>query len=466
MKRTLLVLLLPLAAHAQLALFSFDGTTETPVGATYNYGPVANGNTKAVRFRIFNNATSGTVVYLPSASGAGFSITAVNGTLPYTIPPVSSPLNFLEFTVSFSAGAPATYSASLQITGPAITTISILLLATSTPGPVLTGIPPGCSPDGSGGISFAAVTIGGQGLCNFSLSNPNSVPVVISSIAVTGASFSILGANPAPVTLAPGAATTFTLQLKPQCGTAIYSGSLSINTASYALSGNGITPSLPAPALTFDAQTFSSMEQHTLSISLPSPSVCGASGNVNLTFTPAANLPDDFTIVFVSRSSRSLPFTVSPGSSQVLLDGNASVTFATGSTTGSIAFTLSGPSISGAPPSSSFPIAPAAIYLDSATASNQILGQLNITVIGYDNTYSAGKMSFTFFDASGNTIGSAIAADFTANFQTFFSGQQQGSTFLMRVSFPIQGNQTLVAKVQATLVNSAGQTQTGSLTFQ
>lgn len=87
-------------------------------------------------------------------------------------------------------------------------------------------------------------------------------------------------------------------------------------------------------------------------------------------------------------------------------------------------------------------------------------------VIGFDNTYSAGKMSFTFVDASGNTIGSPITADFTSNFQSFYAGQQSGSTFLIRVSFPVEGNQTLVAKVTATLINSAGQTQTANLTFQ
>ena len=114
----------------------------------------------------------------------------------------------------------------------------------------------------------------------------------------------------------------------------------------------------------------------------------------------------------------------------------------------------------------SFSIAPTAIVIDTATASNQRLGELDVEVIGYDNTFSIGKMSFTFLDASGNMIGAPIAADFTSNFQSFFAGQQMGSTFLIRVSFPVTGNQTQVAKVQATLINTAGQAQTGSLTFQ
>ena len=42
-----------------------------------------------------------------------------------------------------------------------------------------------------------------------------------------------------------------------------------------------------------------------------------------------------------------------------------------------------------------------------------------IVVIGYDNTYTAGSMSFTFYDANSNVIGpGAIPANFTAAFRT------------------------------------------------
>ena len=61
---------------------------------------------------------------------------------------------------------------------------------------------------------------------------------------------------------------------------------------------------------------------------------------------------------------------------------------------------------------------------------------------------------------------SAITADFTAQFKSFYSGGNGGSSFLMRVSFPVTGTQTQVATVQATLTNSAGQALTGPLTFQ
>jgi hypothetical protein len=44
------------------------------------------------------------------------------------------------------------------------------------------------------------------------------------------------------------------------------------------------------------------------------------------------------------------------------------------------------------------------------------MGQLNIEVVGFDNTYSAGPMTFTFFDTTGKPIGSPVSVDFTAQF--------------------------------------------------
>jgi hypothetical protein len=469
--RIALLILAPLVASGQLTLFTSDGTNETAVGGIYDFGPVASGSTSSVRFRVRNTGNSVVTVtpVVNNGQPSFFSIASISGANPCTGP---NALVCVEFTIAFQAPAQTqtnSYSAPLQVASPSANPINVLLVATAAPAPTLTGFPPGCSANGTTGIAFANVNIGSQGLCNFSLLNANTVPIVISTLTVTGdAAFRGPQNVQTPLTLAPNQAATFTLQFQPRCGTVSYAGTLAIDSRTYSLSGTGITPSLPTPAFHFDASSFSSMEQHTLTLTLPSAAVCGGSGNVNLAFTPSVNVPDDSTIVFVTRTSRSLGFTVKAGSTQVSIDSQASAVFATGSTAGTISFTVTGaqPAVAGSAPAASFNIAPKAIVIDTATASNQRLGELEVTVIGYDNTFSIGKMSFTFFDASGNTIGTPIAADFTSNFQSFFAGQQIGSTFLMRVSFPVTGTQTQVAKVQATLTNNAGQVQTGSLTFQ
>ena len=118
MTRVVLIFLLaPLAAHAQLALFSVNGTTETPVGASYSLGQVAAGNSKSVRFRARNSGAAAIPITNLGISGYEFIITS-----PPTPPPNIAPGNFLDIYIQFSGGPPASYSANFQINN-----ISVLL---------------------------------------------------------------------------------------------------------------------------------------------------------------------------------------------------------------------------------------------------------------------------------------------------------------------------------------------------
>jgi hypothetical protein len=462
MKLLMLLAFSPALALAQLALVTYDGTNTSPVGATYNFGTIAAGDTQSVVFRVVNNSTSPMVVQAPAVSGFGFTITAVNGTTPYSIPPAPSPLNFLAFTVQFTGSLVASYSASLQVAG-----ISTILLATVVPAPSLTIFPPCTGNNSTGAIQFGSLQNGTVHLCNLSVQNSNAQPLVISKISVTGA-FQGSNIQTLPVTLAPGQATTFVIQVTPSCGTTAIQGALVVNTRSYPITGSGLDPLLPKPSITFDAQTFASGEQHALTMTLPSPAVCAVNGLVNLTFVPKVNgaVSDDAAVEFLAGSTRTLPFRTSANSTQVSINGQSSAMFQTGTTAGKITFTLSQAQING-DPTTSVVIPPATISLEGATASNQRTGELDVAVEAYDNTYSAGSMSFTFFDSSGKMIGSPMNADFTSQFKSYFVQQQNtGSAFLMRVSFPVGGNQALVGTVMATLTNAAGQVQTGSLTFQ
>src|SRR5580692_6467695 len=214
-----LLALLPAAANAQLSLFTFDGTTETPVAATYNYPTISAGSTESVRFRVFNTTTSPVTISTLTVAGAGFSPPAINGTLPYLIPPAPSSLNFLEFTVRFTGTIVASYSANLQVNG-----ISALLLAAVQPGPVITP---------SFGCVFSAVVMGTSGTCSFSLENPGTQPLPI-LLTVTGSS-AFQGPQGSRAPLNPSETRPFTITFTPMCGTALYSGSLAINGQAFAL---------------------------------------------------------------------------------------------------------------------------------------------------------------------------------------------------------------------------------------
>ncbi len=458
--RAAILLWIPVSAMAQITLMSVSGTTETAVGSSYSFGSVAAGASASVQFRAHNLGTTPVVITTLAVSGSGFSVSAVNGTVPYTVPPLPSPIAYLQFTVTFSGPTPASYSANLQVNN-----LSVILTATAVTPPTL-NVLTGCAPTTkNNGVDFGNVQIGSTRFCNFSLVNPTNSPMTIASISLTGG-FIFQLPPVTPLVLAPLQGTMFAVEITPACGVQpMISGTLTINSQSYPLQAEAITQSLPKPMLTFDASPFLSNQQRTLTMALPIPSICGATGNLNLAFAPMGNLPNDATVVFVARNSTSLGFSVAAGATQLMIDGSPSAVFATGSTAGSITFTITGTPLA-ADPTTSIAIGPAMISIESATASNQRAGELDVTVTAFDNTYSAGAMAFTFFDASGTQIGAAISADFTSQFKAFYQGDTAGSSFLMRVSFPISGLQTQVATVQATLTNSAGQAQTGTLTFQ
>ena len=69
MRQLAFALLLPLTAFAQLALVTFDGTTESAVGSVYDFGKIATGDTKDVRFRARNNGTNAVPLTTLTVSG-------------------------------------------------------------------------------------------------------------------------------------------------------------------------------------------------------------------------------------------------------------------------------------------------------------------------------------------------------------------------------------------------------------
>src|SRR6516225_691842 len=106
----LILLIAPLSAHAQLSLFSVNGTTETPVGTSYQVGSIATGDSKDTRFRSRNSSSSPINVTRIAISGSGFSIIQTP-----SVPFVVAPGSFQDIYVHFTGITVASYSASFQI---------------------------------------------------------------------------------------------------------------------------------------------------------------------------------------------------------------------------------------------------------------------------------------------------------------------------------------------------------------
>jgi hypothetical protein len=391
----------------------------------------------------------------------------------------------MNVTITFSPNSSpipqASYNANLQITPVPDTTctayppmISAFILGYGIYVPTL-ATSSGCVSVNP--VNFGSVQIPGTETCNLTLTNSNALPVIVSAVALTGPGFVGLAGLVAQ-TISPGQSIPFSINFTPPSPGPL-SGALSITIApsiqpspyalSFALAGTGLPPPLPSPVLTFDPGAFLSGQQRVLTMTLPSPAPIAATGYVTLAFTPStAVVADDSTIFFVAGSVRTLPWSVSAGATAVLLNGQGSATFQTGTTEGTITFTVTSPEIPGSPltaPPIAIPGAP--VIVDSATASKEVIGSLVVTINGADNTYSTSSMSFSFFDTNGNPIGSAESANFASKFKSYYATVNAGgSTFVAQVTFPVVGSVATIGAVTVAITNAAGVSNTGSLTFQ
>jgi hypothetical protein len=453
----LLALAAPLAMHAQLTMLlvttTANGPVESPAPATYNFGNVASGDQAMVRLRARNVGISPVTVTILRVLGTDFALLNTPST-PYTI----AAGDFLDVRVSFSAVALGNYNSTLLVNA-----LSVGLQAKVVVGPALTVSSPCTGPDSSAIISFGRVGVGGSVSCTLFLFNADTQNLTLSPIALTGAAFNTTA--PSSVTIPPQQSVSFTYKFTA-AATGPASGTLTIATRTYTLTGTGFNPALSTPILSFDTPTVGSNEQHTLTVRLPQPAPVAASGLINLAFTPTVSaVTNDTAVQFVATSKRVASFTVAQGGTAVLLNNQANAVFSTGTTAGRITFTVDAGAFGVAgDPTTTLIVAPTAVAIQSASGTRRA-NDLDITVVGFDNTYSMGAMSFTFFDTGGGPLGSAIAADFSQTFAAFFHGQQAGSSFLMRVTFPVTGNAASIGAADVTLTNSAGVAHTQRINF-
>jgi hypothetical protein len=453
--RVLLALLLPLAAHAQLALFSLNGSTETPVGSTFDFGKVAVGDMKDVVFRARNTGQSPIQITTLSLSGAGFTLLSKQE-LPFPI----SPGGFQDVTMHFVAGIIATYSANFQLNS-----VSVLVLATSVPVATLSAVAGCTGPDTTGNIGFGTILSSATPICTFSLRNQNSQAITVSTLASSGTGFGSPQGIRTPFTLLAGEIVTFTIAFTP--GTpGTYTGTLAIDSRIFPLSGIAVAPLLAAPVISYDSAPLQSAQQRNLTLSLSTPAPVDVSGNVTLSFTPDTSLvKDDPSVVFVAKGARSIIFAARQGDTQVLLDGQPSAVFQTGTTSGKIRISLSSNLTFQSDPTTVLTIPPTNISIETAIGSIRT-GFVDLQLTGYDNTYSAGAMSFNFFDLNGRVVsGGTINANFTSAFQDYFSKALAGGMFEGQITFPASGDVTQLGAVDIQLTNSAGTTTLQRLTL-
>ncbi len=446
----LFAFLLPLAAMAQLQVFEFDGTNDTPVGALLNVGTAAPGDTLETRFHVRNIGAGPATLTTLALSGQGFSIISAP-TLPYILAPYVGPASEAEVDVNFSPATIGSFSAFMVVNS-----ISIALQGTCVASAILT-LSGSQTPLTAGAtVGFGSVPVGASQAQSFVLYDSSSTSVTVSSVSVSGGAFKLAPGLTLPLQIGSGQSVPFQITFTPQSGTA-YQGTLTVDGRTFTLTGQGLDPPLPSATIVFASSVGASGQQNSITIPLAAASQVSGSGTLAIGFQPSVTgVTDDAAVQFLSGPLRIATVTIAVGATSAVIGGQSSMAFQTGTTAGTITFTLT---LENNPPlQTSLAIPPEPINLDSATAV-ALFGSINVAFSGFDNTYSASQLTFTFYDVTGKALPQgAIDVNATTAFQQYFSTSQVGGAFQVLAIFPVTGNQAEIGFVTAQVANSLGTT--------
>ncbi len=472
-----LVLLFAGVASAQLSLYTVQGGVETPVGESSDFGPVANGDSADVVFRL-QYTGSATPYYLSyfSVAGAGFSVAASDW---QTLPAAFPASGYLDFTLNFTPNNPGTqpenYSAILLTYGTqGVDNIQVYLLGTGTPG--LTLLLNNQAIAAGQTVGFGNVPVGSTGTVKLMLANQTAAALVVPAIQpLTGAGFSVAGAALSRPSVAPGSSAELDLLFTPTA-TGPQQGTLTIGVLSYPLEGTGTAgtpPVLPQPSIQVNLPTVASAQQGSVAVNLATASTANASGTVTLAFQPSVTgVTDDPTVTF-SDGTRAASFTVAQGASTGQFSAGPSASFGTGTTAGTLVFTV----MLGSNTAQASVVSPKVmIGIDAAVAARDVscaptelyctATNIELQINGWDNTQTASTIVFSFYDSSGSLIAPGnISVDGTSAFQQYFTSSSLGGVFALNALFPVTGNADLVVAAQVQLTNVAGTAQTAMITF-
>ena len=440
-------LLLAVPAFAQIQLFQFDGVKETPVLSVYQVPTVAVGDSLETRFRVRNVGSAAVSLQLLSLKGTGFNLVTASVPSPgYVIAPSA----FVDFRFVFSPDAVTSYSAPLQVNNISVQIRgSANFAVTVKMGAVM--LTSGATAD------FGKLERGLSLTQTFSLSNPSSAPLTVSSIVVGGTSFQGPAGITAPATLTAGQLVPFQITFSPETAAA-FSGTLTIDGRTFNLTGLGLDPPLPGASLTLDSTTASSGQQLKIKVQLAATSKVNGTGTLSLSFVPSIpGVVDDQAIQFLSGPRRLSTVTIVPGEAIGRFGGSAEMVFQTGTTAGVILFTLKLPNST---LQTSLTVLAAAPGIEVANGVRRV-SDLDVSLTGFDNTRSGSKLTFTFYDKNGKVLAPGpVVADATKDFRSFFDSSQTGGAFLLRATFPVTGDATQVAGVDVEMTNGTGTTKT------
>lgn len=332
----------------------------------------------------------------------------------------------------------------------------------------------------SGGIAvFPPAPVGQTSSIQFAIKNSGTADTQINSISVSGpqtSTFALTNLAGLPLPIPAGATVSFTVTFAPTAlGT--NSGSLRIDTQSFALSAVGNTPeALPNFSYTGASGAVDAAQQPAIGLSLASPYALTLTGTLTLTFTPEA-FSNDPAVQFAN-GGRTTTFTIPAGATQAVFANNATqLRVQTGTVAGTITITPTFATQAGGidltpsnPAALTLSIAQSAPKLLSLTVSSKSSDGFTLLLTGYSTARSITQLDFQFNPVAGENVSTTkLSMNVDSNFSAWYgstASQPYGSLFTASVSFSMQGKvvntsnisnlSDTIQSVSATLTNRQG----------
>ncbi len=320
-------------------------------------------------------------------------------------------------------------------------------------------------------LELGTVPAGSSSDTDFRIRNAGASDAWLNGLSLSGNRFSFAALPALPLRLGAGQAAGFTVRFSPLVATA-YSAYLSVNGVVTLLRANGgepapVTPpptdpaspapSPPQPSISIEPQALSGAEVARVSIRFNEASPVDATGRLTVAFAAAVpGAPDDSAVLFPATGTRSIAFTVAAGESTARFEGSTTADVQVGTTAGSLVFTATlGPRTA----SFTAAVPQGYVVIDSAFASRTSAG-IQIVAIGYDTSRSTSIVSFTFYDATGDTIAPGlIQVNAAKAFADYYATTELGSVFKLAAVFPVSGDASLIKTADVVFSNALGSTQ-------
>lgn len=457
-RRALVVLLLASwSLVAEMKLFVVEQGAERAVGEYYLIGTVSAEGVLDTSFRIRNSSASPDKLYGLNLAGTGFSFASLPE-LPIELASGAA----VDFVVRFNPlDTGLSYPAYLNINGVRAT---VLVGTATVPATIakLDGTSKTILASGET-IDFGAVERGSQTTLRFELSNLSGQPLTVQRLAISGAAFHGPNGAAAPLTLQPAASVLFEIAFAPQAAGA-EQGLVELDGRRFVLLGTGKEPDPPKPQIAVEPQTLRGAQQAKVSVKLASASRTSTSGELSMQFQAGApGKASDPAVQFPANGQQTISFTVAEGDEVARFAGQPETEFQTGTTAGSIVFTVKlGPHTE----QLTVDVPNAPVVVDTARATRTAAG-IEVRTTGYDTSRSATRLTFTFFDRQERAVApGAIQVDGTEAFRQYFLTTGFGSIFTLLAVFPVRGDASQIGAVEIELMNSLGATSTGRVPIQ